>query len=253
MIIIYLIYSCIASLAILLYSLLFVVLFWWYLFIPKHIRFKTFYYFVAVPWIFVVLRIFLLTRLKIIGKKNVDPKRTTLYICNHQSWVDVPIIIRYSRSTGVSKKEVVGLPLVGALILYAGAILVDRVDNSSRIGIIKELISVFKKNISITLFPEGTRSKDGKLLTPNKAVIKLCYKLNVSVVPVAVEGTKEILPKGRIYFKFFQKAIMQFSEPVFPKDFKNEEEFSDHCWNKVIETHNSIIKKYFPDRTDLIS
>ncbi|MCK4799125.1 MAG: 1-acyl-sn-glycerol-3-phosphate acyltransferase [Spirochaetes bacterium] len=248
MIFVYYIYSLIVSILTLLLSLFYVITCWWFLFIPMYKKFKLFDYIVVGPWTSIVNRLFLGIRITVSGKEHVDKKRTTLYICNHQSWVDISVVNKYTHAVGVSKKQVRRLPLVGVLIIYASTIIVDRNDYSSRIGIVKELIKVFKKGVSIVLFPEGTRSRDGELLNPNYAVIKLCYKLNIPVVPAAIEGTRDVLPRNRIYFKFLQRVILKFTPPMYPKDFNNEQNFAESCWDKVKETHNEILRDSFPDK-----
>ena len=248
MIFLYSIYTIILAILTLLLSLFFVVTCWFFLFIPKYERFKFFDYIVMAPWTFIFNNFLLGMRIKLIGLENIDKKRTTLYICNHQSWLDIPVINKYSHTISLSKKQVRRLPFIGILIIYAGPIIVDREDQSSRISSVKKIISFLKKGYSLTLFPEGTRSKDGKLIKPNTAVIKLCYKLNISIVPVAIEGTREILPRHGKYFKFLQKVVLQFNPPLYPKDFKNEEDFAFNCWDKVKETHNNILKEFFPEK-----
>jgi len=252
MTVVYSIYSVIVVIGVELFSLIQMLIFWWFLFLPKYKRFRLFFYVVAEPWIFFVVRFLLMARLKVTGKKHVDNRRTSLYICNHQSWVDVPVLFKYTKAVGVSKKEVTKLPIVGTLIVYASPILLDRDDKSSRLGILKELISNLKQGYSITLFPEGTRSKDGRILESNNAAVRLCYKLNIPVVTSAIEGTRDILPRNRIYLKFFQKVILQFNPPIYPEDFKSEEAFTEHCWNTVINTHKEILKKYFPEKFGVI-
>jgi len=252
MAVIYLIYSVVVAISVEVFSLIQVLIFWWFLFLPKYKRFRLFFYIVAEPWIFFVVRFLLMTRLKVIGKKHIDNKRSSLYICNHQSWVDVPVLFKYTKAIGVSKKEVTRLPIVGVLIIYASPILVDRFDKSSRMGILKELIRNLKLGYSITLFPEGTRSRDGRILTSNNAAVRLCYKLNVPVVTSSIEGTRDILPRKRIYLKFFQRVVLKFNPPIYPKDFKDEEEFTEHCWNTVINTHKEILKEYFPKKFSII-
>ena len=248
MIIFYILHSGFVALSTLLLSLVYVILGWWYLLLPPFKRFRHFYYFIAVPWIFIVMRVFLYTRLKVIGKKNVDPKRGTLYICNHQSWIDVPFVLRYTHALAVAKKEVRRLPLVGLLIMYAGPIYVDRDDKSSRLSIVKSLIQVFKNNHSINIFPEGTRSRDGSLLKPNLAAIKLCYKLKVPVVPMSIEGTRDILPRKRFYLKCFQKVILKINEPIHPENFENDSLFAEACWGKVNTSHQEVLKEFFPNK-----
>lgn len=230
-------------------SLFFVSTAWFFVFFPKYYRARIFEFFVSFPWIFIVLRIFLGVRLKIIGKKNVDRKRTTLYICNHQSWVDVPVLFRYSHAVGVSKKEIRRIPLVGVLMLYSGSIIiVDRDKKKSRLTSVKEIMRVLKNGFSIFLFPEGTRSRDGKILKANLAITRLCYKLNIPVIPASIEGTRNILPRNRIYLKFLQKVILKFNSPIFPNDYHTDDEFADSCWKRVKSSHQEILKKYFPEK-----
>lgn len=241
-------FTIIISILTLIMSLLFVVTCCFFLFLPKYKRFKLFDNLIVCPWTFIFNRLLLGIRFKLFGLEYVDIKRTTLYICNHQSWVDIPVVNKYSHAISLSKKQVRRLPLVGVLIIYAGPIIVDRDDQSSRLSSLKEIINVLKKGYSLLVFPEGTRSNDGKLNKPNTALIKLCYKLKIPVVGAAVEGTRDILPRKRLYFKFFQKVILKFNPPLYPKDFENEDEFATKCWDNVKDTHNSILKEYFPEK-----
>ena len=248
MVIVFLIYSLFAAIATLSMSLFYVVTCFFFLILPKYKRYKLFDSLVVYPWTFIFNKLILFMRITVIGRKNVDRKRTTLYICNHQSWVDIPTAIKYTHTITLSKKQVRRLPLVGVLIIYASPIIVDRDDKSSRLGSLKEIIHCLKKGYSINMFPEGTRSRDGKLIKPNKAVIRLCFKLNIPVVSTALEGTRDILPRNRIYLKPLRRVVIKFNDPIYPKDFTNEDEFADACWEKVKESHNGILKEYFPDR-----
>lgn len=247
---IYYLYSIMVILSTSLLSLFYIVTCWWFLFLPKYKRYKLFDFLVVYPWVSIVNNIFLGMRLKLIGSEYIDIKRTTMYICNHQSWLDIPVVIKQTHTICLSKKQVRRMPLVGLLIVFAGPIIVDRDDQSSRISSVKEIISVFKKGYSLALFPEGTRSMDGKLIKPNTAMIKLCYKLNIPVVSTAVEGTRDVLPRNRLYMKFLQKVVLKFNPPIYPEDFNNEENFVNACWDKVKETHNDILMNFFPERID---
>jgi 1-acyl-sn-glycerol-3-phosphate acyltransferase len=250
MLVLYYLFTAILAILTLLMSLFFVVFFWFFLFLPKYKRFNLFANIVMTPWTFIFNNFLLGIRIKKIGLEYIDKKRTTLYICNHQSWMDIPIFNKYTHTLSLSKKEVRRLPLVGLLIIYAGPIIVDRQNQSSRIGSVKEIIGVLKKGYSLSLFPEGTRSKDGKLIQPNTAIIKLCYKLKIPVVSAAIEGTRDILPRGRYFFKFGQKVVLKFNAPLYPKDFKNEEDFAEKCWNKIKQTHLNILKEFFSKSLD---
>ncbi|HOJ63046.1 MAG TPA: lysophospholipid acyltransferase family protein [Spirochaetota bacterium] len=245
MIIINLIFSFFAGIFTLILSLIFFLLTWWLIFIPRNKRAGVARYVLINPWTFIFNYFILFIRLKTIGKENVDTKRVTLYICNHQSWADIPVVVPKTKATALSKKEVVAIPLVGFLTVLAGGIFFDRDEQSSRMAIIKDLIDFFKNGYSLCYFPEGTRSKDGALLEPNLALVKLAFKLKIAVVPIAVEGTKNVIQKGRIYYKFFQRVVLKFGKPVLPENFKNDTEFATYCWEMVKNIHTEIKEKYF--------
>ena len=76
----------------------------WLLLIPEDRRYYTADKFLIIPWTILVNNLIGI-RMKIIGKEYVDRKRTTLYICNHQSWVDIPTFLRYSQFQQLPKKR----------------------------------------------------------------------------------------------------------------------------------------------------
>lgn len=221
-------------------SLFFIIVDWWLLLFPVDRRYYVADRFLIIPWTVIVNNL-LGIRLKLIGKENIDKKRTTLYICNHQSWVDIPTFLRYSHAPTVAKKEVKNIPFIGVLIQYAGSLFLDRNDKGGgRLGIVKDVIKILKRGDSFCVFPEGTRSKTGDLLEPNLTLIKLCYKLDVPVVAAAIEGSRNVLEKGNWYVKLFQKVIIKYNPPVYPKDYQNEEEFAKACWLEVESTYSEI-------------
>ena len=245
MIIINLIFSFFAGIFTLILSLFFLLISWWLIFVPRNKREKIARYVLIQPWTFIFNHFIMLIRLKVIGKENVKTNRATLYICNHQSWADIPVVVPKTKAAALSKKEVVAIPLVGFLTVLAGGIFFDREEQSSRMAIVKELIEFFKNGYSLCYFPEGTRSKDGNLLEPNLALVKLAFKLKIPVVPIAVEGTRNVIQKGRIYYKFFQKVVLKFGEPILPENFKTDIEFSNYAWEMVKKIHTEIKNNYF--------
>jgi 1-acyl-sn-glycerol-3-phosphate acyltransferase len=244
MIVIKFLLSCLAGLFIILCSLIFDFIGWWLMFIPVHLRFKFADNFMIQPWTFFVNNLVLFIRVKIIGKEYVDKKRPTLYICNHQSWADIQILVKYSHAPGLARKEVLTIPFVGLLTMYSGSLFFDKEELNSRLKVIKKLITFFKKGASLCVYPEGTRSPDGSLIEPNLTSLKLCYKLGIPVVPAAIEGTRDIMARNRPYFKFFQKVILKYNPPMFPKDFKSDDEFAEACWNTVRSSHAEIFKMH---------
>ncbi len=226
-------------------SFLCIFIFWWLLLLPQYRRIPSSYWIFIRPWVFFVNKVALLMRLRIIGKENIDRNRVALYISNHQSWIDIPVLIGYTGTPGISKQEVMLIPFIGILTAYGGAVFFDRRSTSARIQIIKKVLDVLKKGYPLCLFPEGTRSTDGSILDPNLALVKMCFKNNIDVVPCVIEGTREILPPKRLYLRFFRKVIFECCKPIHPSAFTNADDFADACWNKVKDTHTEVVNKYF--------
>ncbi|HNZ28200.1 MAG TPA: lysophospholipid acyltransferase family protein [Spirochaetota bacterium] len=245
MILINLIFSFISGMLVLFMSLIFVLIDWWLLFIPRNKRYLVARKFLVVPWTIIANNFLFCMRLKVLGKEHLSKEKNSLFICNHQSWADIPAFLRYTPSTALSKSEVRRIPVVGILTIYAGGIFFDRDDKKSRIGIIKEVMEFLKQGYSMCYYPEGTRSVDGELLEPNLTLVKLAYKLKVPVIPSAIEGSRNVIQRGRIYYKFFQRVILKYSEPLYPTDFSSEEEFANACWSKVVDIHKEIKRDYF--------
>jgi 1-acyl-sn-glycerol-3-phosphate acyltransferase len=225
-------------------AILMLVFFFPIFFLPNYKRFK-YSEFVVIVMSHFMNSILLMMRIKVIDKNNVDKKRTTLYICNHQSWIDIPLFISHCAAPIISKKEIKYVPLLGPIATMIGTIFFDRDKTSDRLGVIKATSQVFKKGCSLCVFPEGTRSLDGNLGEPNLALIKLCYKLNVSVVPASLHGTINALPKHVHYFKPLQKAVLKYHPAIMPADFKNADDFANKCWTEVVTTHEEIMKGFF--------
>jgi 1-acyl-sn-glycerol-3-phosphate acyltransferase len=236
------IFSVIVGILILLGSLILGILNFWILFLPWYKRYKIADKTFITPYSNFVNNCFLFIRLKIIGRENVVKNRPTLYICNHQSWMDIQIFVKHSHATAIAKNEVLSIPFVGFLCLLAGSLFFDSKNNNAKIVIVKKAMQVFKHKCSLCLFPEGTRSKNGNLLKPNLSIIKLCYKQNIPVVPAALEGTRNVMTRGSVLFKFFQKVILKYNPPLLPENFPDEETFARACWQKVIDTHDEISK-----------
>lgn len=137
--------------------------------------------------------------LEVIGREHVDPKRPTLYIANHQSAADIPMMfmaipvnLRF-----VAKKQLIWVPILGFYIWIAGYILVDRGNRAKAIASLERAAQKIRRGINLIMFAEGTRSPDGRILPFKKGPFALALKSGVAVCPVTIEGTGRMMPKGR--------------------------------------------------------
>ena len=134
------------------------------------------------------------------GTEPLDPEKPYIFAANHQSQFDILVLQGY---LGVdfrwlAKKELFRVPIWGPAMRRAGYIPVDRSHGRKAIKSLDEAAQKIASGTSVIIFPEGTRSKDGKLQDFKAGAMVLAIKSGVPIVPVAILGTYEILPKGKL-------------------------------------------------------
>ncbi len=138
-------------------------------------------------------------RLEVEGAEHLDAGRPTLYASNHQSTLDIPVLfvalgvdLRF-----VAKEQLRWVPLVGWYIQMAGHILVDRSNRARAIASLDRAAErIVRRRLSLIVFPEGTRSPDGRILPFKHGPFGLALKAGIPVVPVTVEGSAKVMPRG---------------------------------------------------------
>jgi 1-acyl-sn-glycerol-3-phosphate acyltransferase len=137
-------------------------------------------------------------RLEVEGLEHLDAGRPTLYASNHQSTLDIPVLfvalpvnLRF-----IAKEQLRWVPLIGWYILMAGHILIDRSNRTRAIASLERAAEeVVRRRISLIVFPEGTRSPDGRILPFKHGSFGLALKARIPVVPVTVEGSAQMMPR----------------------------------------------------------
>jgi 1-acyl-sn-glycerol-3-phosphate acyltransferase len=115
---------------------------------------------------------------------------------------------------------------------------VDRKNRDAGIAAVRAAADVIRRGINMTIYVEGGRSFDGKLLPFKKGPFYLAVECNVPVVPVTIVGTHHVMPKGRFAVKPGE-VVITFHDPIEPKDFVNR----DVLMGKVREVINSGLPK----------
>lgn len=125
-------------------------------------------------------------------------RRPAVFIGNHTSLFDPPLMISTlpCRPVFVAKRELARIPFLGWVIWLAGFIFIDRRDRGAAMVSLAEAAASIRAGQAIVAFPEGTRSRDGRLLPFKKGAFALAFEAGVPVVPFAIHGGPEILPKG---------------------------------------------------------
>jgi 1-acyl-sn-glycerol-3-phosphate acyltransferase len=136
-------------------------------------------------------------RLSVIGKEKINSKERYVFMSNHQSALDIPIIYTGlgEQISFIAKKELFMIPIFGWGMWAVGHISIDRGNaRKAHASIASAVRKLNKENVSLILFPEGTRSKDGKVLDFKTASFTLALQAGVKLVPVAIKGAIDCLP-----------------------------------------------------------
>lgn len=156
--------------------------------------------------------------------ERLDGSMPAIYVSNHTSTLDafVGIWLCPYGGCGVLKKEVARVPFFGQLALLSGHLLIDRFNKERAVEMLKETAALVKKHrLGIWILPEGTRSKDGRLLPFKKGFVHLAIASGIPVVPVIVHGAHKNWEKGT--FRFVPMTIdIEVLPPIDTSSWKEE-------------------------------
>ncbi|KAL4332462.1 hypothetical protein GQ457_07G037950 [Hibiscus cannabinus] len=120
-----------------------------------------------------------------------------VYVSNHQSFLDIYTLLTLGRSFKfISKTGVFLFPIIGWAMSMMGTIPLKRMDSRSQMECLKRCMDLVRNGASVFFFPEGTRSKDGKLGDFKKGAFSVAAKTGVPVIPITLIGTGRIMPAG---------------------------------------------------------
>lgn len=164
-------------------------------------------------------------KIRVYGQENIPQDEAVLFAANHNGIFDV--VATYPlmhRPTGFVAKDVVAkVPLLSVWMRRLHCLFLDRHDPRAGMQMILDSIELIKSGISVLIFPEGTRSKDGKLGEFKPGAVKMAAKTGCAIIPVAITGTRECL-EGRKLFRFRHPVTVTFGAPIYPKDLDKEQQ-----------------------------
>jgi len=134
------------------------------------------------------------------GLANIDPDQSYVYMSNHQSNFDIPVLLAHLpvQFRWLAKAELFKIPIFGRAMRGAGYVKIDRFNQESAFESIKEAGSRMKNGVSVMIFPEGTRSRDGKIRPFKKGGFIMAVDSGVPIVPVILQGTRSIMEKSSL-------------------------------------------------------
>lgn len=161
-------------------------------------------------------------RYEVHGAENIDRCKPYIYIFNHRSFVDAPVIplMIPQEVRSIGKKELSKIPVFGTVVGML-AVWVDRSDAESRRISVEKLVRFLNQGISIVVAPEGTRNNSAEtLLAFQKGAFRLAVETQIPILPMAVIGADKIMSRGSLLLApgkvrvYFSGAIT----PPLPSD-----------------------------------
>jgi len=134
------------------------------------------------------------------GQENVTAYAPCIYMSNHQSYFDIFTLLAYLPVDFkfIMKQELMKIPLLGHAMKRAGYIGIDRENPKKAILSMNKITEKIKDGTSVLIFPEGTRSIDGRLQPLKKGGFNMALKAGCDIVPVAISNSYRIVPKGSL-------------------------------------------------------
>ncbi|GAC1430079.1 MAG: lysophospholipid acyltransferase family protein [Terriglobales bacterium] len=173
-------------------------------------------------------------RVETVGLDKLDTSRTYIFMSNHVSNIDPPLLLPLipKRTSVMAKKELFSYPILGKVMRFGSLVPVDRGNRESGIAAVRAAAVVIRQGVNMTIYVEGKRSFDGKLLPFKKGPFYLAEECGVPVVPVTIVGTHFIMPKQRFAIRPGLATVI-FHPPIEPADFGSREELMRKVRNAI--------------------
>ena len=157
------------------------------------------------------------------GLANIDPTQSYVYMSNHQSNFDIPVLLAYLpvQFRWLAKAELFKIPIFGRAMRGAGYVKIDRFNQEAAFESLNEAARKMKNGVSIMIFPEGTRSRDGNIRSFKKGGFIMALDAAVPIVPVVLKGTWTIMDKNSLRINTGEVSL-NIETPIATTDYTRE-------------------------------
>jgi len=164
-------------------------------------------------------------RLRVVGRERLQAGQNYLFMPNHQSNVDAPVVLlalgRDARM--MAKASLFRIPLLGQALRLAHFVPIVREDREAAIASVGQAAEALRRGLDFVVFPEGTRSRDGQLLELKKGPFFMALEGGVPVVPVRIDGSRRVMRRGERVIHPGHVDV-QILEPIDPAPLGGPEE-----------------------------
>jgi len=159
-----------------------------------------------------------------------NPDETYIYVATHESWLDYPLMAAYITDLfHLTNKKSAFIGLLRPISTLLGVM------DGTGINILHLLLQKLREGSNVLIFPEGSRSVDGKLLPFKKGAFSLAIESGVPIVPVVISGTRHLVPKGSISWQKVKKVgiKIRIMEPMVPQEGEDAQVYKQRIWESM--------------------
>ncbi|MCC8089373.1 MAG: 1-acyl-sn-glycerol-3-phosphate acyltransferase [Rikenellaceae bacterium] len=186
-----------------------------------------------------------LWKIEVEGAENIEKNTGYVIVSNHQAMFDIPLLhaLKIHRRW-VAKRSLIKMPFVGHAMLIHGDILIERGEAKSAKKMMAKALKILKMNVSVAIFPEGTRSRTGKVGRFKEGAFLLAKKADAPILPIVIDGTANAFDgwKLRTPHKFRIKVL----PPVSKERVKNTE-----IKTLTVQVREEILREHIDMRPEL--
>lgn len=185
-----------------------------------------------------------LCRVKTSGHENLDPRQSYVFVANHQSAFDIFLVYGFLNQNikWMQKQSLRKIPFVGFASEKAGHVFVDSSNPAARAASIKKAKEQIVEGVSMVIFPEGARSRSGKLGRFKRGAYYMAHNMKLPVVPLTINGAYDVLKRDGFRLRPGKMELV-IHRPI-PTDSFTEAEISGLIEETGETIHSALWKKY---------
>ena len=173
-------------------------------------------------------------KFRVTGRKNIRSRTPYVIVANHTSIADIVLCFGlFKQFKWISKKEVFSYPLLGWNMRLCKYIPLIRGDRQSISAMWQACYAWLDRGISILMFPEGTRSQDGRLRSFKHGAFTMALESGVDIVPVAIHGGHSLIPKHGSQFAPRADLWVEVLEPMPHGDYDSAEAYGEAVRQRI--------------------
>lgn len=169
------------------------------------------------------------------GTEKFDQTKPTIFIANHESFLDIPLLYQLPwKMKWVVKHSMTFIPVMGWMVKLTGQLTINR-SNKSALKKLSNLVKPLNDLVPVMIFPEGTRSLDGKVKSFKNGAFLMALEHGFRLQPVVIEGAHEILKSGSKLLNSSGTMKVSVLDYIDPKDFATMSDLKSHARTVILE------------------